>query len=337
MKTKMHANVFKKKCLAAITAMLMAALLVVPANVKAVENNEPYDALSADLLLRKDGKESTGKEVIEVGKDDNMTFVGTLGVKIIKGQMNCFEKKFLGDGTECDPNTCKENELLKDNYDKINLEGVESTFKATLTLADGLKFKDKVETTLTGANNLFKIKKTEINENRQTATITMELRDKDKYKKYDVLKNDVNAVNDDLKVSLTGVQFADNAKADTPYEVTGAVTGSFRGTAQYSIIKKEFDLSWTGVQTDKGKYKGRNDIAIAVQYAAAPAPAPAPAPVEPEVEIPYVPSDPVEPVVTEVVEPKVGKVAKTGEMANTVNQLGLIILAAASVVIAKKH
>ena len=329
----MHANVFKKKCLAAITAMLMAALLVVPANVKAVENNEPYDALSADLLLRKDGKESTGKEVIEVGKDDNMTFVGTLGVKLIKGQMNCFEQKFLGDGTECDPNTCKENVLLKDNYDKINLEGVESTFKATLTLADGLKFKDKVETTLTGANDLFKITKTDIV--GQTATITMELKDKAKYTKYDVLKNDVNAVNDDLKVSLTGVQFADNAVADRAYTVTGTVEGSFSGTAQYSIITKKFVLSWNGKQTDAGKYD--DGITIAVKYAAAPAPDPAPAPVEPEVEIPYVPSDPTEPVVTEVVEPKVGKVAKTGEMANIVNQLGLIILAAASVIVAKKH
>ncbi len=335
MKTQMHANVFKKKCLAAITAMLMAALLVVPANVKAegetitVNNN-----LSADLLLRKkDNSEDTGNKVIEVGKDDNMTFVGTLGVKLIKGQMNCFEQKFLGDGTECDPNTCKENVLLKDNYDKINLEGVESTFKATLTLADGLKFKDKVETTLTGANDLFKITKTDIV--GQTATITMELKDKAKYTKYDVLKNDVNAVNDDLKVSLTGVQFADNAVADRAYTVTGTVEGSFSGTAQYSIITKKFVLSWNGKQTDAGKYD--DGITIAVKYAAAPAPDPAPAPVEPEVEIPYVPSDPTKPVVTEVVEPKVGKVAKTGEMANTVNQLGLIILAAASVVIAKKH
>ena len=169
----------------------------------------------------------------------------------------------------------------------------------------------------------------------KTATVTMTLTELDDVKNFKLLEEKVKGVKSNLEVTLNGVKFSENSEENKPYIITGQVSGDFSATAKVLFRSKDFKFKWTGVQTDAGKYG--DGIAIAVKYAPAPDPAPAPAPVEPEVEIPYAPSDPTEPVVTEVVEPKVGKVAKTGEMANTVNQLGLIILAAASVVIAKKH
>lgn len=65
-----------------------------------------------------------------------------------------------------------------------------------------------------------------------------------------------------------------------------------------------------------------------------------PEPEKPDVVIPYVPSDPVETAPTEIVEvtePKLGRVAKTGEMASSASELGLVILLAASAVIANKR
>ncbi len=347
MKTQMHANVFKKKCLAAITAMLMAALLVVPANVKAEGNNEPKsnqagnentcpadtecEVLSADL---KSGADS-GSDVITKKKDDVMSFTGVLGVTKIKEQLAAKKKK--------------ENDKIKDmlhyeitDWSIISLTDddgkttVKTSFTATLTLPDGLEFTENPTAVLSGANGNFEITKQDgkdIKINGKTATVTMTLTNLADVKNFKQLEDKVNGVDSDLEVTLNGVKFSENSEENKPYIIRGQVSGDFSATAKHSIITRKFNFKWTGVQTDAGKYD--DGIAIAVKYAAAPSPSPAP--VEPEVEIPYVPSDPTEPVVTEVVEPKVGKVAKTGEMANTVNQLGLIILAAASVVIAKKH
>lgn len=337
----MHANVFKKKCLAAITAMLMAALLVVPANVKAEGNNEPKsnqagnentcpadtecEVLSADL---KSGADS-GSDVITKKKDDVMSFTGVLGVTKIKDQLDAKKEPLNGYITD---------------WSSVSLTGddgkttVKTSFTATLTLPDGLEFTENPTAVLSGAEGNFKITKQDgkdIKIDGKTATVTMTLTELDDVKNFKLLEEKVKGVKSNLEVTLNGVKFSENSEENKPYIITGQVSGDFSATAKVLFRSKDFKFKWTGVQTDAGKYG--DGIAIAVKYAPAPDPAPAPAPVEPEVEIPYVPSDPTEPVVTEVVEPKVGKVAKTGEMANTVNQLGLIILAAASVVIAKKH
>ena len=346
MKTQMHANVFKKKCLAAITAMLMAALLVVPANVKAVGGNEPTDPECNDLDADLKSGADSGSDVITKKKDDVMSFTGVLGVTKIKDQLDAKKNSFNKSFKNIYGTTITDWSIisLTDDDGKTT---VKTSFTATLTLPDGLEFTENPTAGLSGANNNFEITKQDglkIDRKTRTATVTMTLTKLAYVKNFQQLEEKVKGVNEDLEVTLKGVKFSKESKGNTPYIITGQVSGDFSATAKYlfvSSIKKDFKFKWTGKQTDAGKYKDRNDIAIAVQYAAAPAPdpdpAPAPAPVEPEVEIPYVPSDPVEPVVTEVVEPKVGKVAKTGEMANTVNQLGLIILAAASVVIAKKH
>ena len=314
MKTQMHANVCKKKCLAAITAMLMAALLVVPANVKAVAGEvctEEKADLSADFLLSEGDNDNTGKDDIEVGKNDNMTFVGILGFRSINNKINSFEA----------------------NNGQISSNNINPPITVTLTLklAEGLKFKDvEEEATLTSANVLFADPRTMIieEENRQKAIINIGLKNGDKYATYGDLKKAVNELEDNLKVSLPSVQFADNAEADKEYTVTGEVEVSFGVNADALRTTKCFNFKCNGEKVIKVKY-------AAPAPAPDPAPVPAPTQVKPEIEIPYVPSDPVKPVVEE--EAKVGKVAKTGEMANTVNQLGLIILAAASVVIAKKH
>ena len=154
----MHANVFKKKCLAAITAMLMAALLVVPANVKAEGNNEPKsnqagnentcpadtecEVLSADL---KSGADS-GSDVITKKKDDVMSFTGVLGVTKIKDQLDAKKEPLNGYITD---------------WSSVSLTGddgkttVKTSFTATLTLPDGLEFTENPTAVLSGAEGNF--------------------------------------------------------------------------------------------------------------------------------------------------------------------------------------
>ena len=206
---------------------------------------KPVTGLEADLLISED----TGENIITKLKTDKMDFVGALNVNPIKDKLLAIE-------TEHGPDS-------KD----ISLKDLKTTFTAELTLPQELAFPEQVTATLAGAKNKFAITSTTIN--GQTATVTLTLKDSDKITSFAQLKEAVLAVEDQLKVTLPGVTFKDTAQANTPYKVTGKITGDFSATATNTATNNTipFEFTWNGEQSQAGASASAPDeIALFVQY-----------------------------------------------------------------------
>lgn len=327
-----------RKTLVSLLAFVVAGNLLFSNNAKAdADKIELANDLSADLLINTD----TATDVVTLAKADKFSVTGTLDVKLIKGQMCCFEQKFLGSGAECDPNTCTNNQMLAAMYGKIQLSNAKSDFTATLTLPEGLEFASDASATLSGATDLFEIPANGTSFKGKVATVKMQL--KGTYATYADLKTAVNAVNNDLQVKVEGVKFADSAEADKPYVITGAVAGSFSAHAGMMGTEKDFALTWTGKQAADKAYKAQaSDIAAAVKFVASEQPEQPeqPQPDKPQVDKPIVviPSPEAEEIIDlipKTVVPKM-QVAKTGELPAIAN-VGLLSLLVAGLYVAKKH
>lgn len=314
-----------RKTLVSLLAFVVAGNLLFTNNAKAdADKIEIANDLSADLLINTD----TAKDVVTIAKADKFSVTGSLDVKLIKGQMCCFEQKFLANAAECDPNNCQNNQVLAQQYASINLADVKSDFTATLTLPEGLEFANDASATLSGATDLFEIPTNGTSFNGKVATVKMQL--KGTYATYADLKKAVDAVNNDLQVKVEGVKFAESAEANKAYVITGAVSGSFSATASVMNISKEFSLTWTGKQAADKAYKEQaNDIAAAVKYTASEQPD------KPIVVIPSPEPEEIIDLVPKAVAPKM-QVAKTGELPAIAN-VGLLSLLVAGLYVAKKH
>ena len=201
--------------------------------------------LEADLLIGED----TGNHIITKLKTDKMDFVGALNVKTIKDQLTTIETQYQG--------------ASKD----ISLQDLKTIFTAELTLPQELAFPEQVVPTLAGANGKFDITSTTIN--GQTATVILTLKDSNNITTFKQLKAAVLAVDDQLKVTLSGVTFKDTATANTPYKVTGTITGNFSATATNTATNNSipFNFTWNGKQSQAGaSATDPNEIALSVQY-----------------------------------------------------------------------
>lgn len=201
--------------------------------------------LEADLLVGED----TGNHIITKSKTDKMDFVGALNVKTIKDQLTAIETQYQG--------------ASKD----ISLQDLKTTFTAELTLPQELALPETVVATLAGANDKFEI--TSTTKNGQTATVTLILKDSKNITSFTQLKEAVLAVEDQLKVTLPGVTFKDTAQANTPYKVTGRITGNFSATATNTATNNSipFQFTWNGKQSQAGaSASAPNEIALFVQY-----------------------------------------------------------------------
>lgn len=201
--------------------------------------------LEADLLIGED----TGNDIITKLKTDKMDFVGALNVKTIKEKLLTIETEHGG--------------ASKD----ISLENLTTTFTAELTLPQELAFPETVVATLAGAKDKFEITSTTIS--GQTATVTLTLKDSKNITTFEQLKTAVLAVGDQLKVTLPGVTFKDTAEANTPYKVTGTITGNFSATATNTATHNSipFNFTWEGKQSQAGaSTSAPNEIALLVQY-----------------------------------------------------------------------
>lgn len=207
-------------------------------------NPAPGD-LEADLLI----DDNTGKNIITKLKTDKMNFVGAINVNSIKAQLTAIEKQYQAASKE------------------ISLKDLTTTFTAELTLPQELTFPEQVAAKLAGAKNKFAITSTTIN--GQTATVTLTLKDSDKITSFAQLKEAVLAVDDQLKVTLPGVTFKDTAQANTPYKVTGKITGDFSAKATNTATNNEipFNFTWDGKQSQAGaSATDPNEIALSVRY-----------------------------------------------------------------------
>ena len=199
------------------------------------------NALDADLLLGK----NTGKGVIKQENTAQMAFTGTLDVKPIKQQMNAIENAHQGAV-----------------QDQIALSDLSSTFTATLTIPEGLRFTNQTSASFEGGKDkdgkeIFKVTKTEVQD--KTATVEFTLQNTDNIMSYADLKKAITSVDDLLKITFQAVEFDTSSKANTEYTVTGTISGGMKATATYNQKAINFNLSWNGKQSKDGAYNNDQD------------------------------------------------------------------------------
>lgn len=212
-----------------------------------VPTHEQFINLDADLRIGND----TGSDAITVGENADMNFVGALDVKPIKNQMTSIEKQY---------------QAVSKN---IRLENLKTGFQAKLNLPEGLKFAGDNEATLSGGNGIFKISKSTVS--GKTLTVDFELVDSNNITTFKKLKEEINKVDDELKVGYKTVRFADNAKPNTDYTATGSVNGHLKTRAVNTETNNalNFNLFWNGKQSEAGKNKlSPNEISLSVRYEA---------------------------------------------------------------------
>ena len=209
-----------------------------PTNPQTVEMTNTLDA---DLLLGED----TGNDVIEQENTARMAFTGQLNVEPIKDQMKAIESTHSGA-----------------EQDQIALSDLSSTFTATLTIPEGLRFTNQTSASFEGGKDkdgkeIFKVTKTEVQD--KTATVEFTLQNTDNIKSYADLKKAITSVDDLLKITFQAVEFDTSSKANTEYTVTGTVSGGMKATATYNQKAINFNLSWNGKQSKDGAYNNDQD------------------------------------------------------------------------------
>lgn len=240
-------------------------------NVTTTEYKKNAD-LDADLLLGED----TGKTVIEKDSTAQMAFTGTLNVKPIKEKMQAIENELLNNQTAQNAPLNSSNRLMAlysnnqvDKLDQIKLSNLSSTFTATLTIPNGLRFTNQTSASFEGGKNkdgkdIFKVTKTEVKD--KTATVEFTLQNTDKIKSYADLKKAITSVDDLLKITFQAVEFDSSSKPDKEYTVIGTVSGGMKATATFNQKAINFDLKWDGKQSAAGAYNNeQNQIKLVVK------------------------------------------------------------------------
>lgn len=269
------------------------------------------DKLAGDMLIN--GNTQADK-VYVANKTDAFTVTGALNVKPIKDELAKLKNLY-------DPQ----------KYADIKVTGAVTTFKATMTLPEGLEMADDWKAELTGANGKFKITKTDF----KNQVVTVEMSTTGNLNSFEAVCNTVDGADDLLKVNVTGVKFKDSAEADKEYKIVGTLTGTFSATATLDGNTVPFSYTWGSKQSEEGKdstAKDTDEISLTVKYLSPAVPQPTPTETQPEPYSPYTSSEPKEKPAS-----KLGKVAKTGELVSTATGWGVLLTVAAACLLQHKR
>ena len=195
--------------------------------------------LDGDLLINGDTQHTN---VYLTGMDTPFTMTGLLNVKPIKDELS----------------------NLKETYSKlveakdIDVSNMKTSFTATMTLPDELKFPADAEanTTLDGANGKFKIQSAVVNGQTITVTMVPTLDLTKLTRPFEEISDTVEGVDDELKVNVPGVTVdSTKAKTNTQYTIKGDVKGNFSALATKKSSNKtiQFTYTWNGIQKKGGE------------------------------------------------------------------------------------
>lgn len=269
--------------------------------------------LAGDMLIN--GNTQADK-VYVANKTDAFTVTGALNVKPIKDELAKLKNLY-------DPQ----------KYADIKVTGAVTTFKATMTLPEGLEMADDWKAELTGANGKFKITKTDF----KNQVVTVEMSTTGNLNSFEAVCNTVDGADDLLKVNVTGVKFKDSAEADKEYKIVGTLIGTFSAKATLNGNTVPFSYTWGSKQSEEGKdstAKNTDEISLTVKYLSPAVPQPTPIPTEtkPEPYNPYTSSE-----LKEEPASKLGKVAKTGELVGAGNSWCVLLAVAAACLLQHKR
>ena len=210
----------------------------------AVEHVEGDTTIPSDMWSGSQDKTTSIKEA-STGETFSMT--GAVDASGIVSQMDALEASIAGG---------------LDDLTKITLSSTSSTFKATITLPDGVVVPSDPTVTATGLGDCFEVKSTEVN--GQNVTVTFGL--KGSYDNYKQLKDAVESTGKDdastaalpkpITVTVDGLSLdADNVTNGQELTATGVVEGTFSSYAENTVTGKvkKFDYTWTGSQIQANK------------------------------------------------------------------------------------
>ena len=195
--------------------------------------------LDGDLLINGDTQHT---DVYLTGMDTPFTMTGLLNVKPIKVELSKLKTAY------------SKSVEAKD----IDVSNMKTSFTATMTLPNELKFPADADkkATLDGANGKFKIESAVVS--GQTITVTMvPTLDLTKSKRpFEEISDTVEGVEDELKVNVPGITVdSTKAKSSTQYTIHGTVKGDFSALATKKSSGKtiQFNYTWNGIQQKGGE------------------------------------------------------------------------------------
>ena len=196
------------------------------------EDHGTNSLLEGDLTI---GSDTEHDNVMTTSKDAIFDMTGVLNVKPIKDEMKRLENTFQASYAA-----------------GVTIENLETEFEASLTLPNGLEFKDaNPEVEVTGTNGIFEIKSQNVNNDK--IKIKLGLKNPASYTTYNLLSTAINRVDDKLNLTVKGIKFADSATPNTSYTMTGYLGGTFKAKATNAANKTiNFDYKWTAKQSANG-------------------------------------------------------------------------------------
>lgn len=203
------------------------------------ENVSKIGNLEGDLLINGDTQHDN---VYLTGMDTPFTMTGLLNVKPIKDELSKLKAAY--------PQSVADKD--------IEVSKVATSFTATMTLPDELKFPADAATkaTLDGANGKFKIESAVVSGQTITVTMVPTLDLTKLTRPFEEISDTVEGVKDELKVNVPGIM-VDSTKAapSTKYTIHGTVKGDFSALATKKSSGKtiQFNYTWNGIQQKGGE------------------------------------------------------------------------------------
>ena len=195
--------------------------------------------LDGDLLINGDTQHT---DVYLTGMDTPFTMTGLLNVKPIKDELSKLKAAY--------PQSVADKD--------IEVSKVATSFTATMTLPDELKFPADAATkaTLDGANGKFKIESAVVSGQTITVTMVPTLDLTKLTRPFEEISDTVEGVKDELKVNVPGITVdSTKAKSSTQYTIHGTVKGDFSALATKKSSGKtiQFNYTWNGIQQKGGE------------------------------------------------------------------------------------
>lgn len=195
--------------------------------------------LEGDLLINGDTQHDN---VYLTGMDTPFTMTGLLNVKPIKDELSRLK-------------TAHSQSVETNDIDVSNMK---TSFTATMTLPDELKFPADADkkVTLDGANGKFKIQSAVVSGQTITVTMVPTLDLTKSIRPFEEISYTVEGVEDELKVNVPGVTVdSTKAKTNTQYTINGDVKGDFSALATKKSSGKirRFTYTWNGIQQKGGE------------------------------------------------------------------------------------
>ena len=139
--------------------------------------------------------------------------------------------------------------------ENIKLSSTQCTFKAELTLPDGVTVPENASASVEGLGDKFEVKETKVEGQKVTVTFALKGGDIHNYAELKAAVDSMGDANGDVKATVDGFKL-DPDKVSNGDELTavGKVSGTFTSFAQNPAgTTKFFNFTWNGKQRDEGR------------------------------------------------------------------------------------